>query len=60
VSQARPRGSSDPGPAPGARVSGTRQEPDRRRLGRLAVRVLIVQVLALAGLWLLQSHFGAS
>jgi hypothetical protein len=33
---------------------------DRERLRRLAIRVLIVQVVALAALWLLQSHFGAA
>jgi hypothetical protein len=42
-----------------ARASRVQEALDRARLRGLAIRVLIVQVLALAALWLLQSRFGA-
>lgn len=43
-----------------ARPSAVQADLDRWQVRKLAVRVLFVQALALAGLWALQSVFGGS
>jgi len=49
---------SDPRSEPGGGATRVQETIDRTRLRRLGIRVLIVQVVALAALWLLQSRFG--
>ncbi len=49
---------TDPRSEPVGGATRVQEALDRARLRRLAIRVLIVQVFALAALWLLQSRFG--
>jgi hypothetical protein len=52
------RRTTNAGNEPGGGATRVQEALDRARLRRLGIRVLIVQVLALVGLWLLQTRFG--
>jgi hypothetical protein len=47
----------DPPNPPGDRAAAPPDTADRRRLRRIAARVLVVQALTLLALWLLQARY---